>query len=246
MRHLAILMLLASILSLLGCNKKNELASGQYRGTDYRVQSVEHQNFMATHFTYEVKLGRLPTAAIDAHTTDWGPPYSPEIYGSTPVVYSGAPYPAYADSLNLEKPRYTLLYLDPDRFSREEFAQYADFFKSEWPSLDPKVAGEAFNDCPHLIGLVYGTPGQFTQQFRGEAYGQKMDITVFPEGRVRFGAADGSSEQSSGLANMVQMPGRRIPLTRASWALSPAQVAQFKDQHGKSLGDYFAVQLVDE
>jgi hypothetical protein len=246
MRKPAIFMLIASLLSLLGCNKKKELANGEHLGLKYVVQSVEHQNFIASHFTYEVKLGSLPIVPINVHTTNWGPPYSPEVYGSTPVVYNGVPYPAYTDSLNFGKPCYTLLYLDPDQFNDELFAKYAAFFKKEWPTLDPKVAGEAFNDFPHLIGLVHGTPKQFAQQFNGEAFGQKMVITVTPDGRVTFGTANGSSEQSSGLANMVQMPGKRVPLVQATWALTTNQLAQFKDQYGKTLSDYFVVPLVAE
>jgi hypothetical protein len=246
MRKPTIFMLIASLLNLLGCNKKKELASGEYLGTQYVVQSVEHQNFIASHFTYEVKLGNLPKVPINAHTTNWGPPYSPEVFGSTPLAYNGVPYPAYTDSLNLGKPCYTLLYLDPDQFNDEVFAKYVAFFKKEWPALDPKVAGEAFNDFPHLIGLVHGTPKQFTKQFSGEAFGQKMVITVTPDGRVSFGTADGSSEQSSGLANMVQMPGRHVPLVRATWAIGPEVLAQFKDKDGKTLSDYFDVPLVAE
>jgi hypothetical protein len=242
---IVIVMIISFLMGLLGCGKKRELHRGQYQDQTFVFQSVEHQGlFSVNSFDYTVKLGRLPKVEITASTTDWGPPYTEDLYKGTPWAYVTETRPAYADPLATDKPVYTMLYLPPSRFDRDEFDQYVAFFKSEWPALDRQFADGDLRGLVHIIGLVHGNSPQFTQRFLGKVDNQELAITVLPDGRVRYGAANGSSEQSCGLAYSVQMPGLRIPLEAYPGSLSLAQIQQFKDAKGKTLTDYFNVPAV--
>jgi hypothetical protein len=234
-------MALSFLMSLLGCGRKHELHRGQYQGQEFVLQSVEHQGFSTNSFDFTVQLGRLPRVTIEATTTDWGPPYTEALYAGVPWAYITEARPAYADTLDTAKPVHTMLYLPPDEFDREEFDQYVAFFKSEWPALDRQFADGNLRGLTHIIGLVHGRQAQFTRQFLGKEGGEARAITVFPDGRVRYGSASGSFEGSCGLAYFVQMPGQRIPFRAYPGSLSLAQIQQFKDAQGKTLTDYFAV-----
>ena len=118
--------------------------AGTYNGTAYVLQEREEKGFSTNHIDYRVRLGDLPAAEITPGTTDWGPPYSNDIFGASPYCYTAPTIPAYQNepdsATQAGQHKYALLYLSPKTFSRADYDQYCGFMKNEWPTIDSLYA----------------------------------------------------------------------------------------------------------
>ena len=104
---------MASLLSLLltGWALSDEVVyQGEYQGQNAVVKSHQTGNFNGTRTDWRIQLGDLPEMPVNITilyanpvpqggetTTDWGPPYSDDIYGAHPRVYWGKA-PAYSNA----------------------------------------------------------------------------------------------------------------------------------------------------
>lgn len=231
----------------LQCKNRNVFQTGAFEGEKYALTSIETKGFSTNSFTHELKWGGRKAVKINVHTTDWGPPYSDDLYGTTRRVYISPQLEAY-QSTNSDTTRLgsSMLYLSPERFSRQVFDDYARFMTKVWSEIDKKYAHQPYSSFPKIIGLVYGNQDDFRLTFKGEKEGQAYIITVEPDGRIRYTLVrQYSSDEYSGLSDRVQMPGKRIFVSTNPNAgqlydgVSMAQLAEYKNATGKTLGDYF-------
>ena len=244
--NLRFIMAIFSLFGMFGCGSTTTLEEGTFEGQAYSFKSTEYKGFSTNSFKEHIKLGRLPTVEISATTTDWGPPYSDDIYGSAPFVYTAEhrlPYSNEPD--DTVKHANTMLYLSPDRFGKSEFDQYVRFMKAEWPKIDAKYATQPYSKFPHIIGLVYGKQQDFKKVFKGQKAddGATYNYTIYIDGRIELGDATGFIY--SGLSQKVQMPGKIIYLY--TFPESPTsditleKLKTYRDDKGKSIPDYFTI-----
>ena len=239
------------LLSSCGFAKWTTFHEGTYNGMPYALQSREEKGFSTNHIDWRVKLGQLPAAEITPATTDWGPPYSNDIFGTAPYCYTAQNIPAYQPeedtSFQAGEHEYTMLYLSPKTFSKADYEQYCAFMKSEWPRIDSQYAGEKYSRFPHIIGLVYARQDDITKIYKGSynpypgiqpAKLKKVFIRIQNDGRVQLVDDDQWRNMSySGLSTRVQMPGKRLYLdtnpTNGGLG-SIAVIHTFKDGQGRS------------
>ncbi|MBO0951063.1 hypothetical protein [Fibrella forsythiae] len=236
---------LLSLLGLIACDNAHTVLKGSFKGKPYELLSIETKGFSTNRIDYALKLGSYKQVRIDALTTDWGPPYADELYGNARRVYidkSPAPYSNQGD--DPQRHPATMLYLSPERFSKDVFEQYASLLQSEWPVIDQQFARDEYDRFPRILGLVYGEPQSFARLFTGKKEGKPHAIKVEPDGRVRYSPlTDWANDEYSGLSDKVQMPGKHIYVaTGKLTGLTLAQVQSYKDELGKTLSDYFLVQ----
>lgn len=226
---------------------------GTYNGMPYVLQEREIKGFSTNRLEQRFRLGNLSAVEITALTTDWGPPYSNDIFGMAPYCYTARNIPPYRseekDATNYEpfKHEYTMLYLSPKTFSKADYDQYCAFMKSEWPKIDRQYAEKEYSNFPHLIGLVYARQGDITKIYKG-TYNpypgikpvklKKAFIRIQNDGRVQLVDDDQWRNTSySGLSIRVQMPGKRLyldtNLTNGGIG-SLAVLRTFKDDRGRS------------
>ena len=257
---------MASLLAFLtaGCLMPTEkvLYEGTYNGLTYVVKAHETHTVNGSRTDWRLRLGKLPELPINiirrygvtielkgAVTTDWGLPYSDDLYGKYERVYV-AQAPAYSnkgDAYNsLPKQHdYTMLYM-PDGIDNAVYQQYAQFMKAEWAKVDKALALTNLN-FPHIIGLVNAPQHRFIRSFRGTANGQPLVLRTDPDGYVNFGVDDGSAEVNHMRHCVVQMPRKAIVLHKLyTWTsygpTTKADIQRFRDGSGKSPEAYFVLE----
>ena len=226
---------------------------GTFNGMPYVLQSRQIRGFSTGSNEERFRLGKLPIINIDAFTTDWGPPYSNDIFGTTPHCYTAQDIPLYrseeknaADYEPFEH-NYTMLYLSPEEFSKDDYDRYCAFMKSEWPRIDKKYTSTEYDNFPHIIGLVYARQDDITKTYKGRfkpypttepANVHRAILRIQNDGRVEMSDEDESNGiRYSGLSNRVQMPGKRLVLDTnpANGGMgSLAVLRTFKDNRGRS------------
>ena len=235
----------------LHCRNRTVFHTGTFEGKTYTVTEIETKGFSTNSFTHELKLPARKAVKINVFTTNWGPPYADDLYGSTPRVYIPARHNAtvyYNSDTDSTRFNGTMLYLSPDRFSRQAFDDYARLMKQVWPAIDKKYADQPYTSFPNIIGLVYGNQEDFTLTFEGKKEGQAYTVRVEPDGRIIYTQVNKySSDEYSGLSLKVQMPGKRIVVSTQPNAgqlysgVSMAQLKTYRDKKGNVLGDYFTL-----
>lgn len=235
-----------ALLGFSGCEHTKPFYTGTFNGEPYELLSVETKGFSTNSIDYSLKLGELKPVKIDPLTTDWGPPYADDLYGSARRVYIPTKYTPYRNERdNPQRHPSTMLYLSPKRFSEKDFDRYAAFLKSEWPTIDRQFSRDDYDRFPEIIGIVYGEQQDFARIFVGRKEGQKYTITIEPDGRIRYMPADTDwpNDEYSGLSEKVQMPGKVIYVATGREAmLTPAQLQTYRDDAGKTLSDYFRLE----
>ncbi len=226
---------------LSGCVNTESFHNGTFKGEPYELAYRETKGFSTNSIYYEVKLGRRKWVKVDPNTTNWGPPYADDLYGDARRVYINKNHTPYSnDPDNAVIHPSTMLYLSPSRFSQDTFDQYAAFMQSEWPKIDHQFGVQS--RFPHIIGLVYGEQDDFARTFRGQKDRIDYIIRVEVDGRIRYGSPTLSFEQSSGLSEKVQMPGKVIHVATGKDAgLSLIDLQNYRDAGGKTLSDYFTL-----
>ena len=262
---------MASLLSflLVGCGARNEkvLHQGTFNGQKYVVKSYETRDFNNKRVDWLLQMGDLPALPINvtmkfgapvlpksAITTDWGVPYSDEIFGQTERTYFGAP-PAYSnEGDDYSKTRQvqhdeTMLYVSP-AIPADRYRQYASMMKSEWAKIDKALVVPANNGFPRIVGVAHSVRPFFIRHFRGTIGGVAHVLRIDPDGYVNLGVDDGSAESNAESNRVrhckVQMPGKTILLRKIygwnDYKTSKAEIAKFKDAQGKRVGDFFRLQ----
>lgn len=231
------------------CTERTVFHTGTFEGETYKITSIETKGFSNNSIAYELKLGSRKAVAINANTTDWGPPYTDDLYGTTPRVYVGPQHAVY-QSVDSDSAGFggTMVYLSPERFSRKVFDEYARFMTQAWPAINEEYADRPYTSFRRIIGLVYGNQDAIRFVFTGEKEGQKYTITVEPDGRIQYAPVKQyANYEYSGLSAKVHMPGKCIYVSLAPGAgalyggVSMSQLATYRDATGKTLADYFTL-----
>lgn len=229
------------LLSLLGCTSRERQFVGDVGGRRLEVQALQRREPMSTKLWTSLRWGDLPPLAIDSDATSAGAPYSLSLYGDAPVVVIdelGARYSAERTSFGSGMPVPVMLYLDPSRFTRAQFDQYAAFFRDEWPRVSQGIRlSQGFRDVV-IVGLVHGRDADFVRRFGRADGGGPGRIAVWTNGDIHLEVDMGV--RSSNLAQRLQMPGYRILLTPGG-EFSLAELGSYRDAAGRALTEVFEV-----
>ena len=231
-----------SMLSLLSCQSATVIYSGQFKGQEYTLTSIESKGPSTNSFTEKLKLGRLPAVIIDTSTTDFDVPYSSDVYAGATYIPLPVSQTPYNNQWDRTKGRSSVLYISDKKYSKSEFDQYKDLMISEWPKIDKKFFSDD-RSFTHIIGLVHGDNENFVQTFKAQYQGEPFLITVAPDGIINFFKDDDKRNyQYSGLSERIQMPGKIILLkTDKDKLLTKNELLMFKDDQDKTLADYFTI-----
>lgn len=214
---------------------------GVVEGKRYEVQTRTVSDYFSStsRIEYRLRYGDLPYLPINANTTDWDVVYSTDIFGKDSFDYITTKDIAYTNTEKIGAR--TFLYLLPDDVTKQEYDEYIQFFKSnEWQKAD-RICIEDTKDSkpfPHIVGLVYGDPSKYTQDFKGVYLGQEYIFRVENDGRVRL--VDTLGEIGTGLSPKVQMPDKIIYfLSPFSGGITTEELKNFKNEQGRSPLEYF-------
>ena len=255
---------MASLLAFLfgknSSSAKNVLYRGNYNGEGYLVRAHETRTFIGNRTDWRIKLGDLPEVPINitrrrgtpiapggAVSTDWGTPYSDDIFGDHELLYFGE-RPTYNgigdDYSNEAQPQHdeTLLYVS-QTISPAGFRRFAAMMSAQWGEVDNALAGDPDNNFPHIVGLVHGARPLFIRTFRGNCNGVPHVLRVDPDGYVNFGIDDAEAPSNHMRHCKVGMPSKIIELpTLYLWRdyqTTKAHIATFTDDRGQSIENAF-------
>ncbi len=226
------------------------IREGTWNGQRYTVQERSRSGAFAStnSLDWRIKLGKMPAVPVDAVTTDWGPPYSTDIYGAESYLfitdkdtaYSNAPFTPGTIGV-----AHTMLYISPRTLDGGQYEILYNFMKDRWPALSDSLVGTDLRGFPHIIGLVYGKQKTFAEDFKGTYNGKKMIIRIEPDGRVRFMDDDKwAAESYSGLSSKVEMPGKILRLQAPGTpqaGLTLDQLRAFRNQYDRPLEVRFEI-----
>ncbi len=239
------------LLGNIGCNNGfKTFKEGTHNDIEYELQSRSRSGMFAATNTvdWRIKLGNFPPVPVNAVVTDWGPPYSTDIYGKDPyqfittgeISYSNDPFTPGSIGVH-----HTMLYVSPQTLSKTQFETFSHFVMDEWPRITDSVTGNESRSFPHIIGLVYGDQSTYKQEFHGAHDGQAMILRIEPDGRVRLITNDAFANDVFGqISEKVQMPGKRILLhsTAGASGLTMDELRHFKDKDSVAVTERFSIQ----
>lgn len=224
---------------------------GVYKGRKYEIQSRSRSGmFSSTNsLDWRIKLDPLPAVPVNANVTDWGPPYSTDVYGTDAFLYITGKDTSYRNEQ--EAPGnigvfHSMLYVDPSTLSEVEFETFYPFMQDEWPRISDEITGKDPREFPHILGLVYGSHSRYAQDFRGKHNNRTMILRIEADGRIRLMNDDKwAGESYSGLSQKVQMPGKRLVLDGnvKNGGLSLEALKAFRNKAGVAVTDLFAVSV---
>ncbi|MDR6784343.1 hypothetical protein ABIE26_002268 [Pedobacter africanus] len=236
------------MLIVVGCEQKEPLYKGQYKGQAVTIDIETNTTFTSRQIDYFIKLGDLNPVSLNAHTVDlYGRPYSYTIFKNIPYHLIGPDTITYKNRIDNEQISTTMLYIDPQQHDLKSYQAYADFFVKKWPKIEQELHQlKNIYFGTHLIGVVYARRDHFVRYFTGQSNGNPYYFEISPDGVINYqqGIPENNdlNLQNSGLAEKVEMPGEIIRITD-TLSCSKDILRQFKDRHGKSMEDYFRIEL---
>lgn len=215
----------------ISCNTHTDIIyETVYNGHKVRVKNVEKKGLFSTKLSQTLRWGKLKALDISEFTTSTGMPYSDDIFGDAPRIY--------IDSLSTDNSTKTkvMLYLPPQKYSPQEFDQYAAFMRLGWQEIKDKIVLDQGYRSVDIGGLVYGNDADFEQLFRNE---HNKTITIKTNGDIFYG--DDSGVESTNLSDRVAMPGKVIRILKAGGVINKDNLHNYKNRLGKSPEAYFNV-----
>lgn len=241
--NLYLILFTMSILGIFGCSDRKVLETN-YQNEKVIVSLVEKKGFSSNSVTYSVQLGKRKKVPLNYKTVDiYDRPYSNDIFANIPHRFF-RDTPSYKNEIDFQrKMTPTMLYVSPQQYSREDFEVYADFFEKKWPDIVAEINSDWTYIDKDVIGTAYGNREDFVQYFTGNYNEQDYYFEIQADGQVLFHQGvppENTGFENVGLANKVQMPGKRIVFLGTTF-FSPEKLLLFKDKHGKSMADYFTI-----
>ncbi|MCC6289228.1 MAG: hypothetical protein IT249_15215 [Chitinophagaceae bacterium] len=238
-----------SILSIFGCSNSHNVYETIYKNEKIIVSSVEKKGSSTNTVTYSVQLGNRKKILFNYETLDLHDrPYSNYIFQKA-FHYFFTDTPAYKNEIDFDrKVTPSMLYISPQKYSKEDFEAYADFLKNKWPEIITAINKDWIYFDQLIVGVVYGNREDFVQYFTGIYNGKPYYFDIHPDGEILFHEGTPSSNtgfENIGLANKVQMPGKRIVFLNTA-IFTPEKLKAFKDKNGKSMADYFTIEIKSE
>lgn len=237
---LRVMGIIALLSSLLGCTNRTESFAGEVEGRRLQATAFERRVPFSDTFWTTLRWGDLPPIAVDSESTSPGAPYSLDVYRGAPVAAADGATQAYSNAATFDRdaPVPVMLYLDPAKFSRGEFDQYAAFFESGWPQVADRIGLSQGYRQVAIVGLVHGRDADFVQRFERAGDAAGVRIEVWTDGSVHY--RTDRSISSSNLSAKVQMPGSRI-LLRGGGPFTMQDLQQYRDAAGRALTEVFEV-----
>lgn len=257
------LLLYAMLAAGCAAGKSTTLYRATYQGKSWTVKTRETRTWNGSRTDWVLKLAGHPALPININkrwgtpvqppgplTTDWGPPYSEEIFGTAARVFLGTapPYNNTPDDYRDSIPRqhdYTVLYM-PAGTKARDFEAYAGLLKSQWAAADKALTADDRQYFPHIIGLVAAPRMAAVRRFRGEKGGVKYLLRVDPDGFVNLDLDDAAAEGNFMRHSPVQMPGKVIRIRTLyniegeGW--TAAHFRTFRDANGQSPEAFFTLE----
>lgn len=264
MKTASILTIPLMIFSFAGCAIGNNkvLYRGSFEGKQFTVRTHVTATFNGSRTDWRLKLDGHPALPIniiqrwgtpvalkEPETTDWGPPYSDEIYGKyermylvTAPAYTNVPYSYHEPVKRLHD--YTMLYMPPG-LSSKDFNTYARLLKTEWAAVDKALTADSESCFPHLIGLVNAPRPLFIKRFRGTKDGVQYELRIDPDGFVDVQPGE-PYDRNHVMHSPVQMPRKAIRIHTIYgndvYALTVTDIRTFRDSQGHAIEEYFKLE----
>lgn len=234
-----------SLPGLFSCKQSAVAYRGEYKGQEVLIKSLEQKGFSTNSIEYEIHYGNLKPLLLDGYTRDlYDRPYSAELFSTSAHYFFDTVHSSYKNEVDFQRNiTPTMLYISPEKFSRDEFERYADFFRHKWP----EYVKESNKDWDYIrelyVGIVYGEKESFTRFFYGKEAGIPYFFDIRPDGLIQYHAGTPETEtgfQGSGLSGKVQMPGKIILLKDTS-LFNVEKLKTYKDEKGKGMEEYFTI-----
>jgi len=195
---------------LWGCTSKEELYNGIFEGKPYAFQQVTKNQGFNKAYSQTLKMeGISNTLHIDAETTSPGYPYSFDVYRNVPHIILDSVSYQYKNEYDDTAKHFAVLYIHPDKFSKEDFEVLTDFFQSEWQNIKNKIPLNQGYRALQIVALVYGTDKQFERIYLNKETSATKTITVQTDGQILYSETSGSV-QSTNISEKIRMPEKAI------------------------------------
>ncbi len=232
---------------IFSCARFETFEEKEFDGEKFMLQQKETKGFSTNSFKWRFRLEGHPYVNINPMTKDWGPPFSTDVFGGNSFIYITDQDTAYINPMQSDRKTNTFLYLDPDKYSEEEFEIYSDFMKKHWAEIDAKYGGNDLRTFPGIIGLAYCKQENPTYQFRGKlkylGTGEEKPylLEIANDGRIRLMQDEKRGNDAySGLSEQVEMPGKIIRFKKER-DYSLDDLKTLKNQYGTDFTHYFKV-----
>jgi hypothetical protein len=217
---------------------------GALEGKKYVVQTRGVSSYFGStnRIEYRLRLGELPYLPIDPQTTDWDVVYSTDIFGQDVFDFITAKDIQYLNDREGGVGTRTFLYLLPNDVNKQEYQEYVSFFKSaEWQKADSICISQTQSGSPfpHIVGLVYGDPSKYIQNFKGNYMDQEYIFRIENDGRVHLVDGGELGELGTGMSPNVQMPGKIIYFSSEPGAFNTDDLKKFKNEQGQTPMELF-------
>ncbi len=232
-----------SLLGLWGCSSRETRPLDNYKGMSVQLVTVSKRDFSTGSIVYGIKIGDYKAVMLDAYSTDlYDRPYSDDIFGNRPRAYVDTNTGAYLNTINYDRDvNPTMLYINPEKYSRETFDIYADFFVHQWMAEEKKINKDFSYIENHIIGIVYGAREDFIKRFYGSNDGVNYVFTISADGVIDYSRDEEPlNYERSGLAQKVEMPGKIIRI-EDTLSLTVEKLKRYKDKAGKTMDAYFTI-----
>lgn len=229
---------ITSIAMLWGCTSKDELYKGNFEGKEYRFQQVTKNQGFNKAYSQTLKIETVSNVLhIDDKNTSPGYPYSFDMYkGVLHIILDSVSY-QYKNGYDNTAKDFAVLYVHPNKFSKEDFEVFSKFFQNEWQNIKSKVPLNQGYRTLQIVALVYGTDEQFTHRFENG----KQSIEVWTDGQVNYSSGAGSV-QSINLSEKIQMPGKKIYVSE-NGQFTMDELRAFRNKKDKPLEMEFDVMM---
>lgn len=234
---------LLSLFGLWGCSSTQSRPLDNYKGMPVQLITVSKRDFSTGSIVYGIKIGDHKAVMLDAHSMDlYDRPYSDDIFGNRPRVYADTNNEAYLNSINYDRDvNPSMLYINPEKYSRETFDIYADFFVHQWMAEEKQINKDFPYIKNHIIGVVYGARDDFIKRFYGSNNGIDYVFKISADGVIDYSRDEESlNYEGSGLAQKVEMPGKIIRI-KDTLSFTEEKLKRYKDKAGKTMATYFTI-----
>ena len=222
----------AFLVVLHSCNTRTTIYKGQYNGQTIEVKNIEKKDPFSLKLSQTIQLGNLKPLEISEFTTNGGMPFSDDLYGNTIHQFMDT---THSDEIANNPALKVMLYVSPEKYSVDEFNQYAAFMRSEWTKIKDKIELNQGYRKINIGGMLYGKDEDFEQIFTTQ---NGYAVTIKTNGDIFYGR---KGVESTNLSHKVGMPGKVIMLLKQGGDLNMMKLKDFKDKNGKTLFDYFNI-----
>lgn len=246
MKHIFSLLIILTMF-LTSCASWQTVYTGTYQEKTFKYQSWETKGFSTNSIDFRIIYGNYEPVYIDAVNTDFGPPYSTDIYAEKAFIIKNDTLHYINDNIQPNN-NYTyssMLYI-PFKNPEDEIGNaYFDLINDNWALFDSLFAGSRQSGIPVILGIVQGNRASFLKEFKGTIKGKKVNLRIENDGRIIYEEDDKSRQGLyAGLSQSVQMPGKIILIKNDGLTL--AEIKNLKNEYGTDPTHYFEFRIEEK